>query len=313
MTPCIAIPMMIATFTLLIAQVDSQTRWIFQSGASVLLVMALLSLRWVLRRAINQQHPLSVDLRRRWLLQVRNLTFVLIALGLVVIWSAELKTAALSVVAFVVALVLATKELILCLSGGFLKLSSRMFVLGDVIEVGTVRGEVIDQTLLTTKLLEHSTGPNGTQFTGRTITLPNMVFLTQPVSNETLTPTFGLHPFTIPIKAESDWSVHEAALLESLQAVCEPYLEQARAAVQAMSQQEGLSSPQVEPRVQLSLPEPGRVNLVARLPYPSDRKTQVVQQAMRGYLQRVAAIEAKHAEEARKDTSEKDVADLAED
>lgn len=278
---------------LLLAEDQSQNQWVIQLAASVAVVVGSLALRWVLRRAINRHDRLSADLRRRWLLTVRNLTFLLIATGLVLIWSTELRTAAISVVAFVVALVIATKELILCLSGGFLKMSCRMFVLGDVIEVGSVRGEVIDQTLLTTKLLEHSTGPNGTQFTGRTITVPNVMFLASPVYNETLTESYGLYPFTIPIKADSDWAAHEAALLESLKEACGSYMEQAKAAVHAMSREEGLPAPKVEPRVQLSVPEPGRVNLVARLPYPTDRKTQVVQQAMRAYLERAKVIDQK--------------------
>lgn len=220
-----------------------------------------LILRWLLRRAIQRDDKASAERRRRWMLQVRNLTSLLIAGGLVLVWATELKTAAISVVAIVAALVIATKELILCLSGGFLKLSSKSFVPGDHIEVGTVRGEVIDQTLLTTKLMESTSGPNGQRFTGRMITLPN-----------------------------ADWSRHEAALQVALDAACLRYIGEARRAVAELSHEEGLAGPNVVPRVHVSIPEPGRVNLTARLPCPVDRKGRVLQSVMRDYLRRAAEI-----------------------
>lgn len=274
----------------LLSESTAERMWVSQVVASVGVILVAFVLRWVLRRAVNSQQKASADLRRRWLLQVRNLTFLLIVAGLVLIWSTELKTAAISVVAFVVALVIATKELILCVSGGFLKISSRMFMLGDHIEVGGVRGEVIDQTLMTTKLLEHSAGPNGSQFTGRTITLPNVLLLSQPLYNESLTRSFGLHAFTVPVKADEHWEAHESALAEVLQSVCGPYLEQAKKSVQAMAREEGLDAPNVEPRVHVGIPEPGRVNLIARMPYPIDAKNRVLQQVTREYLRKVSSL-----------------------
>ncbi|MFN3167658.1 MAG: mechanosensitive ion channel domain-containing protein [Phycisphaeraceae bacterium] len=289
--------------TSLLAQNGLQSHWVAQTLASVGVVVVALALRWVLRRAVNSQHKVSGDLRRRWLLQVRNLTFALIAIGLVLIWATELKTAAISVVAIVVAIVLATKELILCLTGGFLKLSSRMFVLGDHVEINGIRGEVIDQTLLTTKLMENAAGPNGSQYTGRTITLPNAILLAQPVYNETLTKSFGLHVFTVPVKAEAGWEAHETALLKALNEACEPYLEHAKSAVAALAREEGLNTPSVEPRVQIAVPEPGRVDLIARLPYPVEAKNRVIQQVLRSYLRASAQI-GKPTEESSRDAED---------
>lgn len=275
----------------LLALDELSTHWVAKLVASLAVLIGAVVLRWVMRRGVQAQHKISADMRRRWLLQVRNLTFILIAGGLVLIWATELKTVAISVVAIVAALVIATKELILCLSGGFLKMSSRMFVLGDHIEIGSVRGEVIDQTLLTTKIMESSAGPNGQQFTGRLITVPNAQFLNQSVTNESLTKTYGLHVFTVPVKVEEDWESHEKALTEALNKTCEPYLDKAKEAVSELAREEGLSAPSVEPRVHVSIPEPGRVDLIARLPYPVDGKGRVLQAVLRDYLQRVSALE----------------------
>ena len=92
------------------------------------------------------------------------------------------------------------------------------------------------------------------------------------------------------MKADEGWDQHEAALLAALQSACEPYLDQARRVVNALAAQEGLSAPNVEPRVHLSIPEPGRVDLIARLAYPVNTKGKVLQAVMRGYLERVATF-----------------------
>mgnify|MGYP001215256827 CR=1 FL=1 len=61
-------------------------------------------------------------------------------------------------VAIAVALVIATKELILCVSGALIKGGARSFNIGDRIQVKEFRGDVIDQNLLTTTILEVGPG-----------------------------------------------------------------------------------------------------------------------------------------------------------
>jgi small-conductance mechanosensitive channel len=122
--------------------------------ASLLLLIAVVGLRQLLVQWVRRSAIQSADLRRRWIVQIRNGCFLLVLMGLVFIWVTELLAIAFSIAAFIVALVLATKELILCLTGSFLKVSSRAFSVGDRIEVGTFRGDVIDQTLLVTDVTQ---------------------------------------------------------------------------------------------------------------------------------------------------------------
>jgi small-conductance mechanosensitive channel len=67
---------------------------------------------------------------------------VLLLLGLVLIWAPQLWTFALSLAAVAVEIVVATKEMILCISGSLMRASPRAFSVGDWIEVADVRGEV---------------------------------------------------------------------------------------------------------------------------------------------------------------------------
>lgn len=196
----------------------------------------------------------------------RNGFLLLMLLGLVMIWGEELRTLALSIVAIAVAFVVATKELILCITGSILKSGSRSFVLGDRIQVKDLRGDVIDQTLLATTILEVGPGKHLHQRTGRRIVIPNALFVSEPVVNESFTTHYDFHVFTVPFKREDNWQLAQAALLESANRHCQPYLELVRRYMSKIGNQRGLMMPTVEPRVTLQVPVAGEIHLTVRLP-----------------------------------------------
>jgi len=89
-------------------------------ASSVVLIAIVSVLRLLLGRFIRKSVN-SSELRQRWLVQSRNALLLILLLGLMMIWATELRTFALSVVAIAVAFVVATKELILCLTGSVVK------------------------------------------------------------------------------------------------------------------------------------------------------------------------------------------------
>lgn len=258
--------------------------WLGNVIASLLLIIGVLILRQFLVHWIRRSSIQSADLRRRWIVQVRNGCFLLALLCLVFIWASELRTVAFSLLAFVVALVLATKELILCLSGSFLKVSSGAFTIGDRIEINEIRGDVIDQTLLTTRIMEVGPGSQSHMYTGKTIVLPNSVFLTAPIINYSLTPQFVLHTFSIALKADEDWQQAEADLLSIANEVCQPFIEEARNNISRYVSREGLEINTLDPRVTVSIPEPGRIDLNIRVPLPGNQIGRSEQEIVRVYL-----------------------------
>ncbi|QDU72114.1 Mechanosensitive ion channel [Mucisphaera calidilacus] len=236
------------------------------------LLVALLGLQWLLVRALRGSKIKSLDLKRRWLVQIRNLCFALFVVGALIIWAAELRTLALSLVAVLVALVLATKELILCFSGSLVKAASGTFTVGDRIEVGGVRGEVVDQTLMVTTVMEIGPGSLTHQFTGRSVTLPNSLFLSVPVFNENLLDDFIFHVMVFPLKASEDCVALSGRLGAIADEVGRDWLETAKRRMARLVERQGLDTPSIEPRVSLEFPDPDRVNLLLRMTMPSDRK-----------------------------------------
>ncbi|AFJ03247.1 putative integral membrane protein [Methylophaga frappieri] len=244
--------------------------------SSVILITAVLILRALAARFIRQKIE-SYELRRRWLVQSRNGLILFMALGLIFIWGQELRTLALSVVAIAVAFVVATKELILCVMGSLLKTGAGSFTIGDRIQVKEFRGDVIDQNLLATTILEVGPGQLIHQRTGRLVVLPNAIFVAEPVINESYTNDYTLHVFTVPFKREDDWQAAQKAFLKAAQRHCQPYLEEVRNYMNQISRHRGVEVPSVEPRVTLQVPEADEIHLVIRIPARAFQRVQVEQ------------------------------------
>lgn len=244
--------------------------------STFLLVTTLLVLRALANRLIRQSVN-STELRRKWLVQSRNGLLLLALLGLLMIWGEELRTLALSVVAIAVAFVVATKELIMCITGSLLKTGARSFDLGDRIQVKDFRGDVIDQTLLATTILEVGPGKLTHQRTGRMIVIPNALFVSEPVVNESFTHDFVIHAFTVPFLREDNWRAAQQALLDAAIKHCAPNLELIRRHMHKISMQRGLEVPTVDPRVTLQFPDAEEIHLIVRVPAKAAQKSFIEQ------------------------------------
>jgi small-conductance mechanosensitive channel len=260
------------------------------SSAILLLVLALL--RVLLGRAILNQEKLPLETRRRWVITLRNTILFLTLLGLVFIWVHELRTFAVSVVAIAVAIVVATKELILCISGAILRTSSRLFSIGDRIEISGLRGDVVDMNLFTTTLREIGPGKSSHQYTGRSVLLPNSLLLSAPVISETAMGDYSVHVIAVPLAAGEDWQQAEQLLLAAAHDECAGFLENARRHMKRLEDERGLDSPSVEPRVTIDIPEPGKITLLLRVPGPGRRRGPLEQAILRKFLLARAALTA---------------------
>tara|TARA_R110000744_G_scaffold83544_7_gene163675 strand:+ start:925 stop:1797 length:873 start_codon:yes stop_codon:yes gene_type:complete len=249
-----------------------------------LLIITLLLTRWIILRRIRASMIYSTELRRRWAAQLRLVVFLLMLLGIAVIWGTELRTFALSVVAIAAAIVIATKELIMCVSGSILRASGKSFQIGDRVEINSIRGDVVDQTLLTTTIIEVGPGTNIHQRTGRTIVFPNSILLTSPVINETFLDDYVLHAFTVPLSQIDRWEDCERAIINASKEECSPFLAAAQQHIEQRVRKEGLEPMSVAPRVTLKLDDPDTISMLVRIPVPARRKGRVEQDILRKYL-----------------------------
>lgn len=252
--------------------------------ASVLVAIVALAMRSAALRALSRS-DLDTGMQLRWRIQIRNATLVVILLGVIVIWAHELRAVAISIAAVAAALVIATKELLMCLVGSAMRVSGHSFQAGDRIEVGGVRGDVLDIGPLTTTVLEVGPGLSIHQRSGRKITVPNSMFVTHAVTNETMSNEFVLHVLRVPLADDGDWRASERHLAAIARQHCAGYVEDARRAL-AEASPSGLSAQLIgtDPIVYLELPEPGRVELLLRFPAPARQRGRIAQAILREFL-----------------------------
>lgn len=248
--------------------------------ASVALVAAVLSLRLLAVRALGRS-SLAPEVKARWFQQLRTASLVLVLVGLLAIWTQELRGLVLSIAAVAVAVVISVKELILCLTGSFLRTTSRAFSVGDRIQVAGFRGDVVETGALTTTLLE--VPASGSKQTGRTVVIPNSAFVDKPIVNESVAGAYGLFTLRIPVKAEG-WEESERRLSEAARGVCADHLPAARKHIESVGWQKGLGPDSIAPSVAIEPSKPDEITLQVRFPAPTRLRGRVEQQILRRFL-----------------------------
>jgi len=256
---------------------------------SILLLLSLLILRTLIVRAIAKNPTLSMEAKRRWVVSVRNTMVFVLLVGLVVIWAHELQAFGLSLVALAAALVLATKELILCWSGAALRIGGKVYSVGDRIQIAGHRGVVLDHDIFATKLLEIGPGQASHLYTGRVTVFPNSLLFTNALVKENPGQEYGLYILVIPLRDQDDWREAERHLLDAAKAECTPFMEEAGRQMKLLEQTNLLEAPSPSPRITIQLSEPGRINLVLRFPAPDRGRSRVEQAILRRYLTSAAA------------------------
>lgn len=262
---------------------DSVTKWfnfvtenrLIAAGVSTLLIVLLVIVgRTVSLRFVRNAHWPSDQVRLRVTVQVKRAFYVALLLGLLIVWGAQLRMLALSVVAIAAAIVIGTKELLMCVLGSIVRTSTKSYGVGDRVEIAGLRGDVIDYGLLGTTILE--IGP-GHLRTGRALVFPNSLLLNNAVVNETYTDEYVLHMIAIPVPLAADWREAQSAVLAAAEEVCGPYIEPARQHMNAVSKEHGLGVPTIEPKLIVQLPEAEQMKILVRVPTPAREKGRVEQ------------------------------------
>lgn len=167
----------------------------------IVLTVVWFLLFYIVRRyteqAIRSQKDLEQDKKRQRINAVDNTFNLLLVVGLVLIWSSELQNIAISIAAFMVALVIATKEFIACIVGAFYRASTRPYQVGDWIRIANYEGEVTDSDWLSTTLFEVDLKGGTYAYTGRTTVVPNSVLLVHTVQNLNYMRRYVTHSFSI--------------------------------------------------------------------------------------------------------------------
>jgi small-conductance mechanosensitive channel len=248
---------------------------------TLVLIVAVLAANLTITAVLRTRSWLSRDTKLRTSIFWRNFSLLLALISLLFVWRAELRAAALSLAALSVALVLAGKELLTSILGYIHRTTSGSFEFGDVIEINGVKGEVIDQTLLSTTVLEMS---EEHLFTGRTIQFPNSFYVAHPLKNHSRLGAYQLALLLVPLPAAKDVDEESRKLIDVTREVCQDFVGPAQAALRELEGEQFVVMPSAEPRVTVRMVDAGKTTLVLRYPCPADQRTRTEQNIITRYL-----------------------------
>lgn len=90
--------------------------------------------------------------KRQFLVNFRNICVIVFFLVEIFLWSGEIKTLLISATAIFAAILISFKDLIMSFVGSLFITSNKLFTLGNIIQVGEIKGKVLDKNLFFTKL-----------------------------------------------------------------------------------------------------------------------------------------------------------------
>ena len=249
----------------------------------LVLTLSLLFLFFALKKLlINSIKRKSKTDKRLKINTVNNLFTLLILVAIFNIWSFEIQKFALSIAAFIVAIVLATREFIQCFIGFVYLISSRPFRIGDWIQVGDYFGEVhsIDWAKLT--LLE--VNKDNYLYTGKTLYLPNSQLITSVVKNLNFLKRYAMHHFTIV----RDDSVNPFEFIEQLYAqatcYCDDFKDVAFRYNQLIESRLEVTIAGPEPHIQIATSDIGNTQTLFTIFCPTEQALEIEQKLTQDFM-----------------------------
>lgn len=152
---------------------------------------------------------------RLWRINTGYLAGLFLVLVLLPIWLPSLGGLAALIGLFGASILIVHKEILMNVSGWLYIMIRKPFEVGNRIGVTGLFGDVIDIRLLDFSLIETTDPKQGGQSTGRVLHIPNLVLLTNPVSNSSKEFAFNWNEIRVPLALTSDWK-KAAALMEEV-------------------------------------------------------------------------------------------------
>jgi len=223
--------------------------------------------------------------QRSWMSRTKNGTFITTVLLLFILWQSEINEFALSVTAIAVAIVVASKEIILCFTGSIQRASSRSFRIGDWIEVGKICGEVIEHNMMATVIQEIDLHHGQYHYTGKTATLPNSMFFTYPVKNLNFMKRYVYHDFSIVVPEFVNLYPLIPTMLEKIDGHTSYFYEVATRYNTVIEKHAGVDLPGAEPHIHITSGSTGEQIVHFMLFCPTDKATHLEQEIRADFMQ----------------------------
>lgn len=223
---------------------------------SVVVVLAV----WLVRRVVARVATTRLDdprARYGWMKGTAWVAYLVVFLLLGQIWVESVRNVGTFLGLLTAGLAIALRDLITNMAGWVFILMRHPFAVGDRIQIGDHKGDVVDIRLFQFTLLEVGNWVHADQSTGRIIHVPNADVFSQPVANYTDEFPFVWHEMPVMLTFESDWRRARDLLQGVLDSIARDIALEAATALRRGSRKFLISYRHFSPRVYVSVEDSG--------------------------------------------------------
>jgi small-conductance mechanosensitive channel len=233
---------------------------------------------------------MSAEKRRIHLVWARNIIWFAALMVIVSVWASTIAGFALSVAAVAGAILIVSKELVMCVHGYLYVTVVQPFKIGDVIEFNGLHGRVVDIDMFATTLVELD---KAGQRTGKVAEFPNGLLLTHPLVNSTPNGDYALHAIQIPIpeRLSHDLDRIEAAALAAADHATADWQEDAMSHFAKASEANFIVLPSGKTKVSWDFSNPEHLMLIIRVACPVGQRAKVEQAIFRDTWRALSPVE----------------------
>lgn len=229
-----------------------QQPWVQRVAVAVAATGSLLLARYLIRRSIGRRvTDNSTQYRARKLVDFG--AWVAFALLMGIVFNAQLSglTVALGVAGAGIAFAL--QEVIVSVAGWLAIMLAGFFKVGDRVQLGGIKGDVIDIGVLRTTVFEVGDWVDGDLYNGRVVRIANSFVFKEPVFNYSGDFPFLWDEVKVPLRHESDRDRALALLTTAAEEVTGEYARTVASTWSAMTKNYLLEHAQVEPMVTMAM------------------------------------------------------------
>lgn len=238
---------------------------------SLFLVIVLFIIRIIALRVVNNKTE-DVRIRYNWR---KSITYIVVLFAFLVlgrVWFTGFQSLATYLGLLSAGIAIALRDPIVNLAAWAFIIWRRPFTVGDRIEIGTYRGDVIDLRIFQFTLMEIGNWVDADQSTGRVIKIPNGKVFTEMLANYSKGFRYIWNEIPVLITFESNWKKAKEILAEIAKHNAEHLTEKAAKRVKEASAQMMVFYTTLTPIVYTSIKECGVMLTIRYLCRPRERR-----------------------------------------
>lgn len=161
----------------------------------------------------------------------KNITYIVFSIGVLIlaqVWFSALGQLGTFLGLLSAGIAIALKDPVTDMAGWLFLMWRKPFEVGDRIQVGNSKGDVIDLRVFKFTMLEIGNWVDADQSTGRVIHIPNHKIFSEDIANYTSDFEWVWNEMGVLVTFESDWKKAKKILQEIADEVCKEFVEQAR-------------------------------------------------------------------------------------